>query len=64
MTKLLHKKRGGLQIFTALLVLFLDSAIVFGQISIPDTSAGRTLQALLDAFNSGVGRQTRFCTDV
>jgi hypothetical protein len=53
MTRLLHKTRGCLQIFTALSVLFLGGAPVFGQINIPDTPAGHTLQALLDAFNSG-----------
>jgi peptidase S41-like protein len=53
MTKLLHKKRGVLYIFTTLFVLFLGGATVFGQINIPDTLAGQTLRALLDAFNSG-----------
>jgi hypothetical protein len=34
-------------------VLFLGSATTFAQVKIPDTLAGHTLEAFLDAFNSG-----------
>jgi hypothetical protein len=42
-----------LRLFTSLLVLFLGSATAFGQVKIPDTPAGHTLEAWLDAVNSG-----------
>jgi hypothetical protein len=38
---------------TSVLALFIGSATAFGQVEIPDTLAGHTLQAFLDAFNSG-----------
>ncbi|MGY3617766.1 S41 family peptidase [Bradyrhizobium sp. USDA 10063] len=52
MTELLHNQRS-LLIFMALCAFFLGSRAVLAQITIPDTPAGRTLNAFLEAFNSG-----------
>ena len=51
-------KRHGIHIRPAMLrslvlLLLLGSVVGFGQTTIPDTPAGRTLQAWFDAFNSG-----------
>ncbi len=54
MTKLLRRRRRALQIASAtLIVLIMGSAAVFGQIKVPDSLAGQTLQAFLNPFNSG-----------
>jgi hypothetical protein len=40
-------------IYAILLLLFLGVGYAFGQATVPDTPAGRTLQTWLEAFNSG-----------
>jgi retinol-binding protein 3 len=47
-----HRARS-LRLVISVLALFLGSATAFGQVKIPNTRAGHTLQAFLDAFNSG-----------
>jgi hypothetical protein len=48
-----EQRARSLRLVISVLALFLGSATAFGQVKIPDTRAGHTLQAFLDAFNTG-----------